>query len=125
MKRSLSIALCCASLFISAHAFAQTDCKGSNQQTGYVGPSATMTVKQALSLSDDTPVTLRGQITQSLGGEKYLFRDETGSVQLDIDHKVFTRSGAQVSASDTVEISGEIDKDFKKTEIEVKSIKKL
>lgn len=132
MKHTLSIALCCASMFATAFAFAQQP--GYTGQTanapqaavGYTGPSAApTTVKAALSMLDDTPVILRGKITKNLGNERYLFSDSTGTIQVEIDQKVFYRSNVQISGNDLVEISGEVDKEWNKTEIDVKWIKKL
>ncbi len=92
-------------------------------QAGYSGPSAAgVTVAEAKKLSDDTPVIMTGKITQSLGGEKYLFTDATGSVTVEIDDDDWR--GVDVNENDTVEIRGEVDKDFTSFEIDVDSVVK-
>ncbi|MDR2419556.1 MAG: NirD/YgiW/YdeI family stress tolerance protein [Treponema sp.] len=93
-------------------------------QEGYRGPSANpVTVERAKGMRDDAAVTLRGKLEQFLGDEKYLFADDTGSIIVEIENKLWR--GLSVDQNDTVEITGEIDRDFKKIEVEVRSIKKI
>ncbi|WP_318420036.1 NirD/YgiW/YdeI family stress tolerance protein [Photobacterium leiognathi] len=91
------------------------------QQQGFTGPSYGLnTVKAVLDagmFSDDTPVTLTGNITRSLGGEHYTFTDGTGSVTIEIDHDKWF--GIQVTPEMKITISGEIDKEFNHTAIDV------
>ena len=88
---------------------------------GFQGPGLpVMTVADALKVSDDTPVKLAGKIEKSLGDEKYLFKDATGSVTVEIDNEDWR--GVNVTPKDTIVIQGEIDKDFFKTEIDVDSV---
>lgn len=85
---------------------------------GFTGPGpSVVTVEQAKSMSDDTNVTLRGYITQSLGDEKYLFKDDTGTITVEIDDDDWR--GLQVGPTDLVEIQGEVDKEWTRTEIDV------
>ena len=94
------------------------------QGSGYTGPSVSIvSVKQAKNLRDDSPVILRGKILRFLGDEKYLFSDDSGSITVEIDDHLW--QGVTVSENDTVEISGKLDKEFAKIEIEVSSIKKV
>lgn len=91
---------------------------------GFVGPTGSKTtVKQAKTLSDDAWVTLTGKIEQRIGGEDYIFRDATDSINVDIDHKRW--NGQTVTPQDTVEIQGKVDKDWNSIEIDVKQINKL
>jgi uncharacterized protein (TIGR00156 family) len=95
-----------------------------NAQDGYRGPGAdVVTVETAKGLRDEYPVVLRGKIERFLGDEKYLFTDETGSIIVEIDNRLWR--GISVDQNDTVEITGEVDKDFTRTEIEVDSLKKV
>lgn len=94
-------------------------------QGGFQGPSIQKnTVEQALKMSDDAHVTLRGQIVQSLGDERYLFRDATGSITVEIDDDDWR--SLTVTPKDTVIISGEIDKEWfgRDIEVDVDSIRK-
>ncbi len=88
---------------------------------GFQGPGlTTSTVQQALTYSDDTPVVLVGQIERSLGDEKYLFKDATGSVTIEIDNEDW--GGLTVKPTNTIVIEGEVDKDMFKTEIDVNKV---
>lgn len=90
---------------------------------GYSGPGPVpITVQQALTMRDDVPVTLRGYIIQRLGGDRYLFRDTTGSIQVEIDDDDWR--GQIVGPDDLVELSGKVDRDWNSVEIEVKRIAK-
>ncbi|MBU4683764.1 YgiW/YdeI family stress tolerance OB fold protein [Cedecea davisae] len=107
--------------FVDPNAQVQTQ---PGQQGGFVGPTGNKTtVKQAKTFSDDTWVTLTGKIEQRIGGEHYIFRDATDSVNVDIDHKRW--NGLTVTPQDTVEIQGEVDKDWNSVEIDVKQISKV
>ncbi|MDR1256540.1 MAG: NirD/YgiW/YdeI family stress tolerance protein [Spirochaetaceae bacterium] len=91
---------------------------------GYTGPGLeSITVAEAKNLRDSSPVVLRGKIERSLGDEKYLFSDDSGTITVEIDDRLWV--GLSVNQNDTVEISGEVDKDFRSIEIEVSAIKKL
>ncbi len=97
---------------------------GSGQPGGYTGPGPNfVTVEQAKSMADDAAVALKGYIVQRLGGDSYLFKDDTGSITLEISDKRWL--GQQVGAEDLVEIYGEIDKDWLDLEIDVKRLTKL
>ena len=67
-----------------------------------------------------TTLRLFWSIEKSLGDEKYLFKDASGSVTVEIDNEDWR--GVTVTPKDTIVIQGEIDKDFFKTEIDVDSV---
>ncbi len=91
---------------------------------GFSGPGpAVSTVEQAKSMRDDANVTLKGSIVQSLGGDHYLFRDATGEIRVDIDHDKW--NGQTVTPADTVELRGEVDKDWNSVEIDVDHVSKI
>jgi uncharacterized protein (TIGR00156 family) len=115
MKRISSI--CSIVILVFAGYFA-------NAQEGFKGPGPDIvTVDAAKGLRDDYPVVLRGKIERFLGDEKYLFTDETGSIIVEIDNRLWR--GLSVDQNDTVEITGEVDRGFTRTEIEASSVKKL
>ncbi|MDR2471217.1 MAG: NirD/YgiW/YdeI family stress tolerance protein [Treponema sp.] len=94
------------------------------QQGGYRGPGAApVTVAEAKALRDDSPVILRGKIERFLGDERYLFSDATGTITIEIDHKVW--GGLSVDQNDTVELTGEIDRDYMTVEVEVRTLRKI
>jgi uncharacterized protein (TIGR00156 family) len=95
-----------------------------NAQEGYRGPGPDIvTVEATKTLRDDYPVTLRGKIERFLGDEKYLFTDDTGSITVEIDDRLWR--GFSVDQNDLVEITGEVDKEWKRVEVEARSIRKL
>ena len=94
------------------------------QQGGFRGPNAEVrTVAEARTLRDDTPVILRGRIERYLGNERYQFSDETGTITIEIERRVW--GTLSIDENDFVEISGEIDRDWNSIEVEVNSIIRL
>ena len=91
---------------------------------GFEGPSANQnatTVAEALKLGDEANVTLTGHIVNSLGDEKYTFKDATGEVIVEIDDEDWR--GVKVTPENTVTINGEVDKEmFEPTKIDVDSV---
>ena len=84
----------------------------------FQGPeSAPVTVAEALQMKDDAQVVINGQIEKSLGDEKYLFKDASGSVTVEIDDEDWR--GLDITPQDVVTIKGEVDKDMFSTEIDV------
>ena len=117
MKNILSVTALSLVLGLSSAAFAQ-GFQGTAEMGGFQGPGlSNSTVAEALKLGDDTAVVLEGKIEKSLGKEKYVFSDNTGSVTVEIDNEDWR--GQKVTPNDTVVIQGEIDKDLFKTEIDV------
>lgn len=93
---------------------------------GFTGPGAAAvnTVQGALNAYDDTIVTLTGKITRQVAHEKYEFRDNTGTIIIEIDDDEWY--GVQAGPNDTVQIRGEVDSDtFRRNEIDVKFITKV
>ena len=91
----------------------------------YVGPSSQQTftsVEQVIKeAKDDAPVALRGKLVRKLSDETYMFADQTGETQVEIDDKIFPKE--PVDANTTVEIVGEMDKAIVGTsEVDVKTI---
>ncbi len=82
-----------------------------------------VSVAQVKNMRDDTPVVVQGNIVQRLGDEKYLFRDGTDSVIVEIEDEDW--GGVDVRATDTVRLYGEVDSGLFKTEIEVDRIEKI
>ena len=93
-------------------------------QGGFQGPtsgSGVDTVAKALKARDDAPVVLTGNIVSRMAGsdDKYMFRDATGEILVEIDHEVF--AGRDVTPANTVRLSGEVDNDLlKPIKIDVK-----
>jgi uncharacterized protein (TIGR00156 family) len=116
-------------LFFAAFAFlaALPACAqgGFVDNAGRSAVSGATTVEEAKKLRDDTPIQLQGQIVRALGDEKYVFRDSSGEIVVEIDDDAWR--GVTIGPDDRVEIRGEIDKDIPgfPVEIEVDAVKKL
>jgi uncharacterized protein (TIGR00156 family) len=95
---------------------------GSGTNTGQV---QTVTVIQARNLSDNSLVILTGNIVQSLGRERFTFRDSTGDIAIEIERNLWILLDLSVNATDRVEIRGEIDIEDRAAEIDVKYLRKL
>ena len=74
-------------------------------------------------MKDDAKAVLRGNIVKQVGHEKYLFKDATGEIVIEIDDDDW--GGVTVGPQDTVELIGEVDKDFNKVEFDVDIVKKV
>lgn len=106
-------------------------CLGVPAFAAFQGPETTgagggATVQQVKNMADDTHVTLTGSIVSYVSGtdDKYIFRDASGEIVVEIDHKRFR--GQTVTPADTVRITGEVDKDFgRAAEVDVKQIEVL
>ena len=74
-------------------------------------------------MNDGAWVKLRGNIVERLSGDHYLFRDASGTINAEIDHKYW--NGVTASPQDKVEIQGKIDKEWNQVNVDVKQISKI
>lgn len=83
-----------------------------------------MTIEQVRGLSDNSPVVVRGYLLRQNGENSYVFQDNTGTINVEIDEMDW--NGMNVAPSDYVEIWGEVDKNgASMIEIDVSAMKKL
>lgn len=96
-----------------------------NAAGGFSGPDAlkVVTVAEALDMRDDSAVKLQGLILRSLGDEKYEFKDDSGTMTIEIDSDDW--GGVKASPDVKVELIGEIDKDLLKTTLDVDAVRLL
>jgi uncharacterized protein (TIGR00156 family) len=99
-----------------------------NALADYVGSSSEPVLKTVSEVKksgkDDQPVVLVGYIIKKVGKEKYIFKDSTGEIRVEIDRKNMPTKAFDEKTK--VEISGEIEKEFlHSVEIDVDSIKFL
>lgn len=104
-----------AVLAVPAYAAFEGPNSGGQSMGGFQGPTGGVqadTVKKAQSSWDDAPVVLVGNIVERLAGsdDKYLFKDATGQIIVDIDHEIF--AGRTVTPQTKVRLSGTVDKDM-------------
>ncbi|VXA56944.1 conserved hypothetical protein; putative membrane protein [Acinetobacter proteolyticus] len=82
-----------------------------------------VTVSQVAKLTDETGVTLTGQISKHLQSDHYEFKDSSGSISVEIDDDIWRQAGLKVG--DHVRLVGEVDTHrYKPTDIEVIKIEK-
>lgn len=104
--------------------FISPDAPAQASQGGFTGPAASpATVKAVQEMKDDAWVRLEGHIEQRTGDERYLFRDNTGTMTVEIDDKRW--AGQNVAPTDKVQLEGEVEKEWSKVEVDVKSVKKV
>jgi uncharacterized protein (TIGR00156 family) len=98
---------------------------GTGNGYGFTGPAQIVTVAQAQTFYDKTPVIIRGNIVLFLGGDNYLFQDTSGEIVLKIGPREWMYFGATIGPSDTIEISGEVHRDNWQIHIHAKYIRKI
>ncbi|ESK57186.1 hypothetical protein F990_00381 [Acinetobacter tjernbergiae DSM 14971 = CIP 107465] len=82
-----------------------------------------VTVSQVAKLADETGVTLTGQITKHLQSDHYEFKDQSGTISIEVDDDIWRKAGLKVG--DHVRLVGEVDTHrHKPTDIEVIKIEK-
>ena len=125
MKKLLTItAIALSSVAVYNNAMAQGFNDGNNQviQQGFVDESVIVkTVDDALNAYDDTPVRLDGQIVKQIGKNDFLFKDASGKeIQIEVSKKAW--NGQTIAPQDNIQIIGKVDKEWNKTDIDVKQI---
>lgn len=90
---------------------------------GFNGPADKTSVIEALKRPDDSYVTVEGNIVKKVSSDKYLFKDATGTMTVEIDNEKW--GNADVSERDTLELSGEIERKFNSVHLDVDIVKKL
>ena len=123
MFKKIVLSAALVSAMFAAGGFTDSNAQSATNQGGFVGKSAmsASSVKQALTLPDDARVVLEGKIVSEFRPEHYQFVDKNGdAIEVEIDHKDWR--GVTVDENTPVRIYGEVDKDFMKTSIDVKTI---
>ena len=83
-----------------------------------------VSVQEVKGMADDSPVIVRGYLVEQNGENSYLFRDNSGTINLEIEEDDW--NGQTFVPTDFVEVWGEVDKNgMTVTEIDVSAIKKL
>lgn len=90
----------------------------------FKGPGADTAITEASQVakaSDDAPCLLTGNIIEKVAksDDKYIFRDKSGEIKVEIDHKVF--AGRTITPDTEVILKGKVDtKTMKPNEVDVK-----
>lgn len=83
---------------------------------GEGGTTEVTTIKNAIELNDDSRVIVEGHIVKQLKNELYLFKDESGEIEMEIDDEDFRN--IKISSEDKVRITAEVDSDWTTTSLE-------
>ena len=130
MKLSIAPLLCC---FLLSPALAD-DIGGLKKDTapppphalddGYRGTedARIMTVEQAKTMHDGATISLRGNLIEDQGGDKFIFRDKTGSIHTLIPLAVF--DGRTVKPDQMISINGSLDTKTQPLVVRVNRIQK-
>lgn len=95
---------------------------GGAVSAAFIGNNNTVsTVAEALKMRDDAMVILEGNIQKQVSKDKYLFADKTGEITVEIEPEDW--AGVDVTPQDTIQILGEINKDWFSTEVDVDIVK--
>ena len=99
-----------AVLALSTNAFAGFD--------GPRGMPKEVTVDSISDMKDETIVIIKGYLVKQINRGHYLFKDDTGNVEVDIKGQVFR--GANVTPETQIRLRGEVEKDlFKAATVDV------
>ncbi|BCL77405.1 hypothetical protein JHS3_31410 [Jeongeupia sp. HS-3] len=77
----------------------------------FVGPNSAplmTTAADAAKAADDVPVVLEGYVVKALGNDHYEFRDNTGTIKVEIDHDKWPAQN--VTPQMKVRLSGKVDR---------------
>jgi len=125
MKRSVFWNVLFVTLVLSVNTAYGQGFTGLGPGSGTNTQVQTVTVSQVRNLWEGTLVILTGNIVNSLGREKFTFRDSTGEVTIEIDSNLWVLLDLTVSANDRVEIRGEIEIQNRVAVVDVLYLKKL
>ncbi len=113
-----------AALAVMTLALTQPLMAKDNNKGGFVEETISIvSVADAKNMKDDAYVVLQGTIQQNLGDENYLFKDDSGTVVIEIDDDDW--NGVTVGPQDVVIIKGQVDKGWTNVEIDVDEISKV
>lgn len=84
--------------------------------------SAVSTIKDVMNMYDDQIATIKGNITSRISDDKYLFKDATGEMVVEIDYKYL--AGVQVTEKDVLVLTGKVDRDYSGVTLDVFMVKK-
>lgn len=116
MKNKLLACVIAAGLMLSGAAFA-----GMHSDADHSAKAKPLSKVSAVqNMPDDSMVYIQGYITQNLGDEMYVFQDDTGTMNIEIDEDLM--SGNTVSPTTVVWIAAEVNKEGDITSLEAEEI---
>ena len=125
MKKSVFLCALFAMVVLSVSTIYGQGFTGIGPGIGTNARVQTVTASQARNMREGSLVILTGNIVNSLGREKFTFRDSTGDITIEIDNNLWVLLDLSVSANDRVEIRGEIEIQNRNAVVDVLYLKKL
>ncbi len=122
----LALALPAAAAFSGPGARPLSEPAPNAKHGGFEGPGArgVTTAAEVKKARDDMHVVLEGRLVERLRGDKYTFRDDSGTVVVDIDDEDF--HGRTVTPQTRVRIYGEVDTEWNRpSEVDVDRLEVL
>lgn len=86
-------------------------------QTTTTAPASVTSVAQAMQAKDDAYVTLEGTVVRKISGERYEFRDASGSMTVEIDDDKWPNR--QPMLNQRVRLQGEVERKLIRKTVEV------
>ena len=95
-----------------------------NSSWGFSDPNIKKTsISEALKMKDNSFVVIQGNIIKRITNDKYMFKDSTGMITVEIDDEKWT--GISADTKDKLELAGEIERKFNTVELDVDTIRKI
>jgi len=114
-------------VFVSGATFAGfKESYGGSPNQGFKGGSINYSVsaiKDVFNMYDDQIAVIQGNIIKRLSDDKYLFKDKTGEMVVEIDDKYW--AGLQVDENNILELTGKVDRDYNAVSLDVFVVKKI
>lgn len=92
----------------------------------WVGPgkeAAPTTAAAAAQALDDTPVRLEGHLVRKLDKDHYEFRDDSGTIQVEIDAKDLPAQ--DIGPTSRLRLTGEVDRGLFSTDVDIDHVEIL
>lgn len=122
MKKLLIATMLVGTITVAQAQFTGEKMTESTPAITFVSPFVTSTVADVRQMADDTYVTVEGNIIEQQGKdhEKYLFKDATGEIIVEIDRKVWR--GQPITPDVKVKILGELDQSRNPERVKIEAV---
>lgn len=119
MKKIILTCLAAAGLILSgANAFAGN---GNNMNNYHSAQKNISKVSSVQNMPDNSKVYLQGYLTQKLGDEMYMFQDDSGTMNIEIDDDLINEN--TIVPTNVVWVAAEVNKSGDITSLEAEDIK--
>lgn len=117
MRKSLMISAAAAAVMMFCATAQAGNHHFRNGPQGFQNQAPTTIASVIQNAYDDQYVTLQGRLVAYLGHDRYTFQDATGTIEVELDDDY---DWSYISKDELIQITAKVDKDFWKTELDVK-----